>query len=125
MKRCSDAAILTLRLRDRLGENGLVAVAIVKKSTAHWEIDNFLMSCRVIGRTVEYGLMRYIADMARRSGVRLLLASFVSGSRNRVAGEFLSRVGFTWEDTLGKWTLPVDDVEARSPICYAAIHLAA
>jgi FkbH-like protein len=116
-----DAGILTLHLRDRLGENGLVVVAIVKMSSSGWDIDNFLMSCRTIGRTVEYGVLSRIASMARSSGVPVLTTSFTAGDRNSVARDFLLRSGFTWQEALGKWTLPLDGSEQKIPSSYVKI----
>ena len=52
---------VTLRLRDRFGDHGLVAVMIVVPDAEgpldQARIDTWLMSCRVIGRTAEHFLL--------------------------------------------------------------------
>ena len=46
---------LWIRVLDRFGDNGLVGVAIATQmqDINSWYIDNFLLSCRVIGRNIE------------------------------------------------------------------------
>jgi FkbH-like protein len=39
-----------IRLKDTLGDNGMISVIICKKGSSIWEIDTWLMSCRVLGR---------------------------------------------------------------------------
>ena len=49
---------LYLRLEDNLADHGLVALLIAARDGHTLEIDTWLMSCRVIGRTVENALAR-------------------------------------------------------------------
>ena len=39
-----------VRLKDSLGDNGMISVIICKKNNDSWLIDTWLMSCRVLGR---------------------------------------------------------------------------
>src|SRR5438067_1788940 len=56
------ARVFGYSVRDRFGDNGLVGVAIVRAAAAAtWEIDTFLLSCRVIGRTVETAMMGHLS----------------------------------------------------------------
>jgi FkbH-like protein len=114
-------AVWTLSLSDRLGESGLVGLAILYKSGSNWEMRNFLLSCRVIGRTVEYGFMRFIAEDARASGARSIQASFVQGPRNQVAADFLNRCGFQREQTNGEWILSLAGGPDSMPRSYVSI----
>ena len=95
-------------VRDRFGDNGLVGVALVRISEAVWEIDTFLLSCRVIGRTVETGLLAKIAGAARAVGAERLTGKFISTAKNAPAQAFYQSHGFTLagEDESGSvWTL--------------------
>ena len=53
--------VYTIRARDRFGDNGLIGVAITRTQEETCEIDTLLLSCRVIGRTVETALLAEIA----------------------------------------------------------------
>jgi FkbH-like protein len=95
-------------VRDRFGDNGLVGVALVRISEGIWEIDTFLLSCRVIGRTVETGLLAKIAGAARAAGAERLTGKFISTAKNAPAQAFYQNHGFTLagENESGSvWTL--------------------
>src|SRR5215469_4238563 len=53
--------VLSIRIRDRFGDHGLVGVSITRDEGETCEIDSFLLSCRVIGRTVETALLAHLA----------------------------------------------------------------
>jgi predicted enzyme involved in methoxymalonyl-ACP biosynthesis len=59
-----------------------------------WHIDSFLLSCRVIGKSVETALLARIAADARLVGATGLSAEFIDSGRNQVAAGFLSNHGF-------------------------------
>lgn len=97
----------TLRLRDRFGDTGLVAVAGVHRTGTEWEIDTFLMSCRVIGRTVETALLASIAEDAAKDGAMKLTGWFVPTKKNAPAKDFYSSHRFTGvastDDGASRW----------------------
>jgi FkbH-like protein len=84
-----------LRVQDRFGDNGIVGVALVQRREATAHIDSFLLSCRVIGRTVETALLSHVADWARRGGASLLEGEFIPTPKNSPAADFYERHGFT------------------------------
>ena len=45
----SDHDVYALRLRDRLGDSGIVGVAIVRHDGERSHVETLLMSCRVLG----------------------------------------------------------------------------
>jgi FkbH-like protein len=57
--------VLGLSVTDRFGDEGLVGAAIIRKTPDAWNIDSFLMSCRVIGRGVETAFLAKIVTIAR------------------------------------------------------------
>ena len=60
---------LQLRLLDRFGDNGIIAVVIGRmQDDADLLIDTWLMSCRVLGRQVESATLNLIVEQARRLG---------------------------------------------------------
>ena len=75
----TNAIGLTVRLRDRFGDHGLVATLIGvpdgEHGTATLRIvqDTWLMSCRVIGRTVEQFSFRAIRERAWNLGYRRIV----------------------------------------------------
>ncbi len=47
------AFTLQVRLADTFGDNGMISVVICRRDRNDWNIDTWLMSCRVLGRKVE------------------------------------------------------------------------
>lgn len=94
LSRNPHSRVYFLKSRDRFGDNGIVGVAISKIDGATCEIDTFLMSCRVIGRTLEKAMLSQIAQDARAAGTRNLQGWFIPTAKNQPAKDFYSSSGF-------------------------------
>jgi FkbH-like protein len=99
--------VYTMRVADRFGDFGLTGIAIVATGSGVWHVDSFLMSCRVIGKSVETALLARIAADARAAGAAVLSAEFLDSGRNQVASTFLARHGFTAVAD-GRWVRSMD-----------------
>jgi FkbH-like protein len=86
--------VYTMHVRDTFGDFGLTAVAIAVPEGESWHLDSFLMSCRVIGKSVETALLARIASDARAGGAARLTAEFIDSGRNEPARSFLGDHGF-------------------------------
>ncbi len=89
-----DSVCLHLKLVDRFADHGLVAVAIAHKRETSLEIDTLLMSCRVIGRTVERVLLAQLASEARRLGCSRLVGIYVPTAKNDLVRTMYGDQGF-------------------------------
>jgi FkbH-like protein len=85
---------LSLRLRDRFADHGLVAVLIATPRDGALDIDSWLMSCRVIGRTVEAELFRQLVRRARNSGYNALTGTYIPTPKNDLVRDLYPRFGF-------------------------------
>jgi FkbH-like protein len=92
--------VFAVRVRDRLGDSGVVGVVIARYEDERAVIDSFLLSCRVIGRGVEGALLAHLGDRARAAGCRVLAGEFIPTSKNAPARDFFSRHGFAVEREL-------------------------
>jgi FkbH-like protein len=86
--------VYSLRVRDRFGDNGLVGVAMAHRLEDSIEIDNFLLSCRVIGRTVETALLAHLAEVAVSEGATILRGCYIPTKKNAPAKDFYPNHGF-------------------------------
>jgi predicted enzyme involved in methoxymalonyl-ACP biosynthesis len=77
-----------------------------------WEIDTWLMSCRVLGRKVEHVVLREILEHARAAGIRRLLGTYRPTERNKLVVDHYQKLGFNKvreeESGLTEWELLVD-----------------
>ena len=118
MSACPAWRVWSLRVKDRYADNGLVGVAVARVDGPVCEIDSFLMSCRVIGRTLETALLAHLAKDARARGANILQGWFLPTKKNAPASEFYPDHGFevaetTTEGTL--WRLDLQKAEIRTP----------
>jgi FkbH-like protein len=82
------------RVSDRVGDAGLTGMIEVSHETAtSWTVQNFLLSCRVLGRSVEYAVLHWLADRAARAGVAEIRFCYVGNTRNQPALDFLQKSG--------------------------------
>lgn len=116
---CSgQSEIFSVRVTDRFGDNGIVGVMIARREGAACIIDTFLLSCRVIGRTVETAMLAFLLDRARIHGVERLEGWFLPTRKNAPASDFYAKHGFALQqqkDTGSFWSLPVNQAQIRFP----------
>ena len=92
-----EALTLEFRLVDRIGDNGLVCTMILRPTTeddAVLEIENWVMSCRVFGRQLEFEAMNIAVEEARRRGARAIIANYFATAKNGVIRELYPNLGF-------------------------------
>lgn len=74
--------VYSIHVKDRFGDNGIVGVLITRSEDDICEIDTFLLSCRVIGRTIETAMLGFLTDMSRANGASVLQGWFVPTKKN-------------------------------------------
>ena len=89
-----ECSVFSIRVRDRYCDNGLVGVAITRDEDGVCAIDTFLLSCRVIGRTVETALLAHLCEQARSRGCRAVEGWFLPTKKNAPAKDFYRSHGF-------------------------------
>lgn len=89
---------MTVRVRDRFGDYGLIAVVIaVPDSTSErgtLRIDTWLMSCRVIGRTVEQFTLASLMNRAIDLGYKRIVGEFIPTKKNALVSNLYQDLGF-------------------------------
>jgi FkbH-like protein len=117
----SDPCVFTLqvRLEDIFGDNGMISVVICRPARAGtWEIDTWLMSCRVLGRRVEHMVLRELLIHARQAGLRKLLGTYRPTEKNKLVVDHYAKLGFTrvseGDGGITRWELAVDSEEPEA-----------
>lgn len=121
--------VYSTEVSDRFGDNGIVGVAMVRRGERAGqlvaEIDTFLLSCRVIGRTVEDAMLHFLSEDCRRQGVEQLVGWFVPTAKNKPAETFYARHGFQALEQTAAGTLWALDLDSRTIACPRWIELRA
>jgi FkbH-like protein len=114
----NDPSVFTLqvRLADIFGDNGMISVVICRPGgTGVWEIDTWLMSCRVLGRKVEQMVLREILAHARAAGICRVAGVYRPTDRNKLVVDHFAKLGFSKveEEEFGqtRWELLVEGAE--------------
>jgi FkbH-like protein len=91
---------LQLRLVDRFGDNGVIAIVIGRlQPNKDLQIDTWLMSCRVLGRQVEATTLNVISLAARKLGARRLIGEYIPTKKNGMVKDHYAKLGFTVTET--------------------------
>jgi FkbH-like protein len=95
----SQAFGLQLRLIDRFGDNGIVAIVIGRLDVSgDIRLDTWLMSCRVLGRQVEDATLLVIVAEARRLGGKRLIGEYRPTVKNAMVRHHYGKLGFSMID---------------------------
>jgi len=89
-------AVFSLSASDKIGDLGIVGVAEIalnfeKKSAL---LENFLMSCRALGRGIETAFAQKILNEIKSRGVEKFYADFFPNEKNSPCRGFLESLGF-------------------------------
>lgn len=92
----ADSFIFAMKVNDCFGDYGLTGLAIVTCDGPEASVDTFLISCRVLGRQLEFALLGSIIVEARRlfPSAAFLRASFLPTQKNQQVADFYDRAGF-------------------------------
>ena len=93
-----DKIVECAQVEDKFGDNGITGVYIINKDNKQeWTIDTFLLSCRIIGRGVEDGMLHQIIEKARKEGVSKIRGEYIKTKKNKPAENFFPTFGFKKE----------------------------
>jgi FkbH-like protein len=105
--------IIGLRVSDRFGDSGITGLAIVDRGRHDvWTVRDFLLSCRVLGRTVENAFLAWLVSRAAAAGAKSVAVQYAASGRNQVAHGFLKVSGGVESDGGDAWIFDVRRPEA-------------
>ncbi|MFA6829131.1 MAG: HAD-IIIC family phosphatase [Bacilli bacterium] len=92
----NDSNYLTIEfsLNDRFGDSGLISALILKKDENILFIDTWIMSCRVLKRTMESFIINQLVELCREKGITQLVGEYLSTKKNSMVADLYQRMGF-------------------------------
>ena len=97
----SEYIVKVVSLSDKFGDAGVISVVILKTSETSDKkeeplasVITWLMSCRVLGRRVEYEILNQIAAELKEMGVFILNGSYIPTTKNQLVENFYDELGF-------------------------------
>lgn len=86
---------LTFTLRDRFGDNGLIAVVIMREQDAETLfVDTWFMSCRVLKRGMENFTLNKMVAVARKHGYHRIIGEYLPTPKNAMVRNHYPDLGF-------------------------------
>lgn len=113
----ANAIALYARLKDRFGDNGIVALFIGRIADMALHVELWLMSCRVLKRDMEKAMLDAVISVCRKHNLKEIRGYYYPTQKNRMVKDFYGECGFAKvkEDDTGstEWTLRVDSVRQK------------
>lgn len=88
-----EVTLYTVNASDRFGDYGLVGLMIGCEVETGFEIDTFLLSCRALGKGLEYRMLSKIGELAALKGYSVVEVQLIPNSKNIPAQQFLNQIG--------------------------------
>lgn len=110
---------LSFSLEDKFGDNGLIAVIIMKpmdKETLF--VDTWFMSCRVLKRGMENFTLNTMVEKAKAAGYKRIIGEYLPTPKNKMVENHYTGLGFTpvVGAATAQFVLNVDEYQNRE--CY-------
>lgn len=110
---------LSFTLEDKFGDNGLIAVIIMKpldKETLF--VDTWFMSCRVLKRGMENFTLNTMVEKAKAAGYKRIIGEYLPTPKNKMVENHYTGLGFTPVEgaVTAQYVLNVDEYQNRE--CY-------
>jgi FkbH-like protein len=106
-------------LKDKFGDNGLIAVVVLEKQDAQTLfINEWLMSCRVLKRGMENFTLNTVAAYARANNFKRVIGEYIPTAKNKMVENHYAGLGFEplADPSRKLWTLDVQTFTPRE--CY-------
>lgn len=119
MAKDPDVIDLSFTLEDRFGDNGLIAVVIMKKIAAETLfVDTWFMSCRVLKRGMENFTLNTMVEYAKMKGFKKIIGEYLPTNKNKMVEQHYPNLGFLSvnSDNSSQYILDLDSYSSRE--CY-------
>ncbi len=115
----SNVIDLSFTLEDKFGDNGLIAVVIMKpldKETLF--VDTWFMSCRVLKRGMENFTLNTMVEKAKAAGYKRIVGEYLPTPKNKMVENHYTGLGFTKIEDVetARFELKIDEYQPRE--CY-------
>ena len=86
---------LSFTLEDKFGDNGLIAVIIMKKQDEETLfVDTWFMSCRVLKRGMENFTLNTMVECAKAKGFKRVIGEYIPTPKNKMVEQHYPHLGF-------------------------------
>ena len=103
-----------MRLKDRFGDNGITGILIAFVEADTLRIDNWLISCRVLGRRVEDAMLAAALSFAAERNCTFGLGEYIPTAKNGQVSGIFEKYGFE-KDGDGTFRCRIENHQVAAP----------
>ena len=108
-KNTIDEHIFMVSLNDIYGDHGNIALVSLKKiNEIEIFLENFLMSCRVIGRYLEFWILKKILDKCYSLGFKKLKIQYLITKKNKIILNFINKLPISQTKNIVKESIEIE-----------------
>lgn len=104
--------VYAISVSDKFGDNGITGEIILRsENNATIIIDTLLLSCRILGKGIEFAFLDSILNMLYKKGYKTVKAKYIKTAKNIQVAEFYERAGFNLvytNDNVKEYTLSIN-----------------
>lgn len=108
---------LSFCLKDKFGDHGLISVVILEKQEETLFVNEWIMSCRVLKRSMEEFIINKVIGIARANGFKKVIGEYIKTSKNAMVERIYEKMGFH-EIGEGKFAVDVNRFEELKTYIY-------
>lgn len=90
---------VAIQVSDKFGNYGLIGIVIIEIHDDYAIIDSWIMSCRVLKRSVEQTVMNYVVDFLKKRNINKLIGQYIPTEKNKLVMHLLKDLGMSETDT--------------------------
>jgi FkbH-like protein len=110
---------LSFTLEDKFGDNGLIAVIIMKPQDAETLfVDTWFMSCRVLKRGMDNFTLNTMVERAKAAGYKRIIGEYLPTPKNKMVEQHYPGLGFTKIEGAATAQYELDVVAYQPRECY-------
>jgi FkbH-like protein len=101
MRKSNQYALFTVSLMDKFSNYGVIACIVLRFKEESCIIENWVMSCRVLKKTVENYTACKVAETARQKGLKNIRSEYLASKKNGMVSCLYEDLGFDKTEEVG------------------------
>ena len=87
--------VIAVQAKDKFGDYGIISILYLSKNLNTWNIDNWVMSCRVFAKSIESAILFSLIKHLKKNKKFKLKTTYIVSKKNHLIFDTLKYLGFT------------------------------
>lgn len=81
--------------KDKFSDYGIISLIVCKKKNKKLIIESWVMSCRVLNRSLENFILNYLINFAKKKKLEVIIGNYKKTDKNSLVSKIYDELGFT------------------------------